>query len=413
MIFNSHRGALLAVLIACGVAAAACAESVDTPESPPADDPDGGLSTSGDARPDAAVDGAAVDASSDVQPTRSLCTVHGWCHTLLPPSQTLRDVWGDGTDTVWAVSEQGNILRYNGTAWTIAYTTPGTLYAIWGASPTDIWVGGVDGLFHGTGAASASLTWTRLATPTTLPIFDIVGTSATDVWAVAHDAAPVATTSTSSLIHYAGPPADSNDPRNGWTEDARVSAVSGQLSTFWFAGPNDLWVGGGSIVSGSTQPRTWHRTVGDVGGWTRDTTLVGRFGSATFRGAVATDADNILAFGASGSPGNTPINSYNLWGRRSSAAPYMWADAFSTRLAPFDPGCGYQLHYGGQVFGSSDIWLYGDYGRLCHYDGTAWRTAAVSIEDVPFTDPFFGSWASTSDMWVVGQDIAIHKQLSP
>jgi hypothetical protein len=400
--FNSHRGALFAVLVACGIAAAACAESVGTPESPPADDPDGDLSNSEDARPEAAVDGATVDAGSDVQPTRSLCTVHGWCHTPLPPSQTLRDVWGDGTGTVWAVSEQGNILRYDGTAWSIAYTTPGKLYAIWGASPTDIWVGGVDGLFHGTGAASASLTWTRLVTPTTLPIFDIVGKSATDVWAVAHDAAPVATTSTSSVIHYAGPPANPSDPMNGWTEDTTFSTVSGQLSTFWFAG-NDLWVGGGSIVGSDPTPCTWHRTVGGAGGWTRDRSLEDAFRKVTFRGAVATNADNILAFGTYGQP-------YNDWGRRtSSTTPYAWTRAFQ----PADIRCTYNPYNGGQVFGPSDIWLYGDYGRLCHYDGTALTTAAVSIEDVPFTDPFFGSWASTSEMWVVGQDIAIHKQLSP
>ena len=49
-----------------------------------------------------------IDAGGDVATRR--CSDDSLCHTDLPGGQVLRDVWGDGSGTVWAVSDSGSIL---------------------------------------------------------------------------------------------------------------------------------------------------------------------------------------------------------------------------------------------------------------------------------------------------------------
>src|SRR5262249_53136695 len=65
------------------------------------------------------------------------------------------------------------------------FTGAGALHAIWGSGPTDLWAGGDNGLIHGQGADSSSITWTKIPVDGNLPVLSIWGASATDIWAVA------------------------------------------------------------------------------------------------------------------------------------------------------------------------------------------------------------------------------------
>ncbi|AKU95060.1 hypothetical protein AKJ09_01724 [Labilithrix luteola] len=141
---------------------------------------------------DASVDGDAdigADAEIDADAGPRICTDQGWCHSVAPVGQNLVDVWGDGSGTVWAVSAQGNVFRWDGTTWNNAFTASSALSVVWGTSPTDVWIGGDAGLLHGTGSSSANLTWTTVTLPdangATLSIRSLWGTSSTDTWAVA------------------------------------------------------------------------------------------------------------------------------------------------------------------------------------------------------------------------------------
>jgi len=167
---NGLFGVLLAVegLI---LAATACATS----EEPVAPEGDEAADTSAPDAPDGSTKDAAVRTCSD----------QDFCHTALPPNETLRDVWGDGTN-VWSVSEEGDVLRWDGTAWKVHASALGALYAVWGSGPTNVWIGGERGLFHGTGASSAALVFAPEAAPgnAQAPIRSIWGTGATNVWAV-------------------------------------------------------------------------------------------------------------------------------------------------------------------------------------------------------------------------------------
>lgn len=401
----SARGAAaLAVVAACS-AAVACAESTEEHDVVAREDGSGDardgtdastpLSPSTDAG-DADVDATVNPDGGDAGP-QNVCTAHGWCHTELPPGQTLRAVWGDGAGIVWTVSEEGNVLRWDGAKWSIVHTDAGKLFALWGSGPTDIWVGGTNGLFHGTGATSATLAWAHVASEGNMPILSVWGSAANDVWAVGNDGAA------SRVLHYAGPSADPND--SGWAVDPVSARVVGKLVRVWGYSPTDVWTVGSNLVGALDKPVIWHLSPDDddVPTFTQDTSFTHYASNRPF-GGLTSDPDNVLWFGTTqGSP-------YMVWGRRAdNTQPFVWKDAF-TGFPQSHPTCRSRVHNGILAFGPNDLWTYGDYGRLCHFDGARWELAAVSIDELPLTNVFWDAWGDPGQMWVVGRDIAIRKQ---
>jgi hypothetical protein len=404
---DTRMTAVFAVAAVCA-AAVACADANGENDGPGPVSGTGDASDAGDAStiPSGPTDDGGTDGDGGLQDAgedapKSLCTIHGWCHTDVPPEETLRAVWGDGTGTVWTVSEQGKILRWDGATWSTVYTDPGQLLTIWGSGPTDIWVGGTNGLFHGTGATSATLSWTKLAMDGNTPVLSVWGSGANDVWAVGNNG------TTSRVFHYAGPPADPT--ASGWTVDPISSSVVGKLVKIWGNSATDVWtVGSSKGASRQNVPLIWHRSPDDTGvpAFKQDTSFDYFFDSAVSGGYTA-DPNNILWFGT-----NYGF-SYVMWGRRAdSSEPYEWTDAFSWRI-PGPASCGSEAHNGVLAFSPTDVWTYGGFGRLCHFDGTRWDLAAVSIENVPLENVFWDAWAPNGDasrMWVVGQGVAIRKQ---
>jgi len=52
----------------------------------------------------------------------------------------LSAVWGSGPNDVWAVGDNGTIVRWNGAVWSpVASGTTNDLLGIWGSGPDDIW----------------------------------------------------------------------------------------------------------------------------------------------------------------------------------------------------------------------------------------------------------------------------------
>lgn len=106
----------------------------------------------------------------------------------------LEAVWGTGPTNVYAVTHATNtfepsdafVIRFDGTAWTKVATIRETgsigfgadLTAISGTGPSDIWVGGDEGLlYHWNGTA-----WTKQASPSTGDIDDLWTSSNGTVW---------------------------------------------------------------------------------------------------------------------------------------------------------------------------------------------------------------------------------------
>jgi hypothetical protein len=89
-----------------------------------------------------------------------------------PTAENLRDVFGFSTGEVFAVGNNGTILRFDGSAWSaMASGTTANLVGVWGSAPDDVFVTGDAGTFLRFDGAS----WTALDVGTTEPLGAISG----------------------------------------------------------------------------------------------------------------------------------------------------------------------------------------------------------------------------------------------
>jgi len=151
------------------------------------------------------------------------------------------DVYGFGARDVWAVGQDGNILHYDGTAWSGfrydgasvypqglgVWTNPARnlyLWGVWGAAANDLFVAGDDGtVLHWNGA-----TWSRMNTGTTVGLRRVWGTSGRDVYVSGEGG---------TLLHYDG---------TAWS---RVAVPTDQdLTRVWGSSAGDVYVGGANAT---------------------------------------------------------------------------------------------------------------------------------------------------------------------
>jgi uncharacterized protein YjdB len=100
-----------------------------------------------------------------------------WTEQANPTNEAMLDLWGVAPDTVFAVGDDGFVLRYNGTTWSLTTTLPvagAFLNAIWGTATSDVYVVSQDRrMFHYDGS-----TWAERAVPASAPdLFDLWGSS--------------------------------------------------------------------------------------------------------------------------------------------------------------------------------------------------------------------------------------------
>ncbi|MEA2747752.1 MAG: hypothetical protein QOI41_1895 [Myxococcales bacterium] len=413
----SRRGIGSAGAIALGVIAGMVACSDDGASDPSLPQIDGGPVTperDANGQPeDASVD-ANADADAEAGPPR-VCSDDDFCHTTLPPKEILRAVWADGQGTAWAVGDSGDVLRYDGATWTKHAMLDGALRSVWGSGPNDVWIGGEEGLFHGTGASAASLVFTNVNAPGDVraPITSIWGRSATDVWA----AGGVQTSpNIGRVLHLTSDGADA-----GADPDAGADAGS---SSGW------------SLVPAFTPPvdttRIWGTPDGSV--WVaglRLDPITRKVGVAVLRrlpGASSTFADVPIP----GDPKGAPFNAggvNKIWdasvaadgtifilGRTdTSLAAYVCGtttDGGQTVTWTFVPTGSVTEPTRNSIWGAaaSDVWMAGDYGRLGHWNGSAWTQAKTTISKYPEIAPLYAVWGRAGgELWVVGDGIAMHR----
>ena len=105
-------------------------------------------------------------------------------------TSVLYGVWGTSPTDVWAVGgdpfgmgDTDVILHYDGSTWTPA-TVPMpegvAFFKVWGTASDDVWVVGQRGqILHWDGAA-----WSHVASPTTAPLFTVHGNTSGEIWIV-------------------------------------------------------------------------------------------------------------------------------------------------------------------------------------------------------------------------------------
>jgi photosystem II stability/assembly factor-like uncharacterized protein len=117
-----------------------------------------------------------------------------WSLMKSPVTERLEDVWGSSSSNIFAVGSPRlvgstryyTILRWNGSSWGVM-TTPsvpagksGRLRSVWGSSGSNVYAVGDDGvILRYNGAA-----WAAMSSGTTNPLYGVWGTASTNVYAV-------------------------------------------------------------------------------------------------------------------------------------------------------------------------------------------------------------------------------------
>jgi hypothetical protein len=372
----------LAVVSAIG----ACADSTDEPLTTPVDGGDAAVP-----QDDADVVDAGSEAETGIEAGPRECSIHGFCPTALPSAgETLRGVWGDDAGNAWAVSGEGNILRWDGTAWKVHASALGTLNAIWGSSPTDVWVAGDRGLLHGTGATSAELAFTESPDPKAR-LVSIWGSGPADVWAVGFVDSDVGL-SVPRVYHLTAGKAGlewSIDPVSD--EGIYFARVWGNASSgVWLAGTREPWSSDVVILRKLVPAADFvAETLPDDPGESPPNGRMREIAGGTVTDSVA------WVFGRAGFPG--------IWKGTSTDSGKTFSWTHLRNGAASDPSFT-------AVTGSTpnNLWAVGEYGRVRHWDGNAWVTTSVTTTKFPITDDFFGVWSGgQADAWIVGKEMAL------
>lgn len=341
------------------------------------------------------------DAAPEAGPRE--CSKEGFCHTTVPPKQTLNGVWSDNAGTTWAVSEQGAILRHDAAGWTVHANLALPLYAVWGSGPTDLWVGSEHGMFHGSGASPSTLAFDSVKLPgDDTPINSIWGTSASDVWATGgRNEYPLL----GRVLHWSA----AGDAGAEWNLE------SASRESIWF-----------SRVFGSTASGVWL-----AGTWDnpdtrqRDTIVLRRSAGAADFEQVKLPRDPELEDNPVGDmerlwDASASADGLSMWvlGKTHTGTPaylvgkssnggqtFTWS--FTRTGSSHDP----QMHAIGAVT-SNDAWMIGEYGRLQHWDGAKWKQSVVTVTKFPVTTPLLALGTLGGDLWFVGDGIALHRDPS-
>ncbi|MBX3262091.1 MAG: hypothetical protein KF782_20570 [Labilithrix sp.] len=338
---------------------------------------------------DAATD--VEDGGSDADAPARTCTDDGFCHLPLPEPLPLRGVWGDGVGTVWAVSADGAVVRWDGASWTKHVTVKGSLQAIWGSGPTDIWIGGEGGLFHGQGPSPDQIAFAPVELERDLPITSIHGSGPDDVWAVGgrsdfdHEE--------SHVLHYAGPTAD---PADAWRLDPISERVT-EFARVWGATPDEVWLGGTTFLSEPQGAVLVHGRKADGGMAFEDVPLTntrGQFRLVT-GGAVLSELFVVGRYWSGiGAAWSGPIGDAGDAGR-------VWDDT------TFDTYFGLNAIWG---VADDDVWIVGELGRVRHWDGATWTLPNVTITKFPLANDLHAVWGDAKGvLWIVGDGVALRR----
>lgn len=178
-----------------------------------------------------------------------------WTAQTSGTTEHLRAVWGSSGTSVWAVGDAGVILFFDGTSW--AAQTSGTanpLRGVWGSAGTNVFTVGDGGTIL---RCTNGSTWTAQTSGITTRLRAVHGSGASNVWAVGDG----------GVIRF----------WNGTTWAAQTSGVTTQLNAVFASNSTNIWaVGTGGVVrkgSGTTWASQTSSTTSDLNAvWAFSTT---------------------------------------------------------------------------------------------------------------------------------------------
>jgi len=285
-------------------------------------------------------------------------------------------------------------------------TLEGALRSVWGSSPTDIWVGGDTGIFHGTGTSSADIAFTPVSLPGDFtPIHSIWGTGADDVWATGSNDFPTY----SRVLHYAPTPPGKGDPVDaGPTLDWSLETVTDSevlLTRVFGSKSSGVWVAGDWWGSGEGRSPIILRRAAGADEWLPETIprkpgdpfSTGRF-KQLFDAKASTDGQSMWMVGLM--EGNAPAYAYATSSDGGKTFVWTWGYAGEQK----DP-----YLYAIAATGTDGIFIAGDYARLRVWNGVTWKQAVISVTKYPLIAPFYAIGGTADDLWFVGDGVALHR----
>ena len=347
-------------------------------------------------------------------------------------AEVVTDVWGSGASDVYAVGgDYGRrneiAVHWDGAAWTpIPGGVGGRL--VDGSGPSDVWIGGPDGLMHFDGASWSPVVglegqWvTALAVAGPGDVF--AGTTAPNGEQLTYrlDASGLRV-----VLIFARPSRmmlalGASSPQNVWV----VGAADGDGlilhydGTDWLSAPDyasplqqvahvpgfgDIAVGArGGIV---------RLTAGAVPGYTdlrlgSDTTLAGVFGSSPSDMWAVGDAGTVWhhdGTAVSAIPAGTSVNLKDVWGTGPND---VWAVGDGGTVLHFDGSAFAPVASGTTVdlkavftVRPDDVWIGGDGPTLLHWDGTSMTPVTLAGAD-PGGAVFDLHGIAAGDIWLSG-----------
>jgi hypothetical protein len=222
--------------------------------------------------------------------------------------------------------------------------TTSALYDLWGSSASDVWAVGADNTFRRWDGS----VWSPVTNPWPghLPLTGLWGSGPNDVWALGIH-----------RLHWDGSSWSNFD--SGMMDWRTVDA--------WGSGPNDVW------------------GVGDIG-------VVEHWDGSSWSHSRAA-ADIAILSGVWGSGPN------DVWAVGSSGTLLRWnGSAWLSAVS----GTTNSLN---DVWGSgpNDVWAVGESGTILHWDGSAWSSRTSGT-----TNGLHGLWGSgPNDVWAVGSSSTI------
>ncbi len=262
--------------------------------------------------------------------------------------------------------------------------------------------------------------WHSVPSGTTSALYDLWGSSASDVWAVASD----------TFVHWDG---------SVWSPE-RNPCIGTYLIRLWGSGPNDVWALGscrlhwdGSAWSGADTVlvqdwrarEAWGNGPNDVWG-VGDIGVVEHWDGSTWSHGRAVDLAGDLNgvwgsgpndFWAVGSNGTILHGNGSAWAPSTSGTTNglndVWGSGPNDVWAVGEAGT--ILHWDGSAWssrtsgttnglrgvwgsGPNDVWAVGSAGTIVHWDGNAWSSVASDT-----TGDLYRVWGSgLGDMWAVG-----------
>jgi regulation of enolase protein 1 (concanavalin A-like superfamily) len=275
-------------------------------------------------------------------------TTGWWLPQTSGSTQNLRAIWAADAANLWAVGDNGTILKGDGTSWTAQ--TSGTtqhLRAVWGTSATSLWAVG-DG---GTLLKSDGTNWVAQTSGTTNALRGVWGSSGTNVFAVGDGGTILRST-------------------NGTSWSASTSGTTSHLLAVHGSGASNVWA-----VGAAGTIRFWNGST-----WGSQTSGI----STQLNAVFASNSTNIWAVGAGGAvrKGNG-----TTWAAQTSASTAdlnaVWASSTTNLL----------------VSGSSSA-------QMVSTNGTAWSNMNLTAMGT-----FNGVFGTSSTLgWAVGDGGAIFKR---